>query len=306
MIQSILDRQKRMQDIVDRGFQSVSPLVAFKNLADVPEYQNFKRATLVYLNSYFPNRYVDDIETMIKIYSDEYDSISFITPSGAVVPKTESGIEFNSLVKAYYELVNSLNISDMISHISRIPNIRFQQPGLLKQKNSSKHGTTLPHTDAWAGEDSASITMHIAIAGDTERNCVRIYDNPKNFEDSWLDPLPSYEHGKVFIPRYEQFAFICPKDHILFYDAATLHESTFLNGCEARLSLDGRFVTHHEIENSRPVTPERMVEQMTMKELSKVGNENIMAFVDSVKDRNYQGGQGKHFANVKLINVKEI
>ena len=95
---TFFERVARMEELIECGFRRVGPLSAHRSILELNSYRRLERATLTYLNAYFPDQFFCDLDTCLEFYQNFGDRIDFITPSGAVVPKKETAIEFNHFI----------------------------------------------------------------------------------------------------------------------------------------------------------------------------------------------------------------
>lgn len=157
------------------GFQSVTSLIIKKNLAGLDSYSKFKDACLSYI---LRSLFICDSSNFLEEIFNNYHLYPNITPNGSLAPKSEFNAEYNCLISCYIDLLNSLCISDNILKHHFPVHIRIKK--FLKSSNqpSRPHATELVHSDAWAGESSDALNLHIPLFGDISNNHMKFFMPP--------------------------------------------------------------------------------------------------------------------------------
>ena len=261
-------------DTMASRFKAIRPskLIALHEMTPAT-WSNLSSAALTYLS-----RNLDSVETILdekeilKRYIAQWDSIVTITPNGMIVPKRHTMLEYNLLVRAFAKVISALGIQDLIVSWHVPLNVRIKR-GMACESNLKRHHPTEHiHSDSWAGESSDSVTVHIPLFGDTERNCVVFFDPPRKFEESWLKPLSSYVAGKAIAEQYKEIDFRGKKGQVVLADFSTLHRSTHLPGAAARVSIDTTFVLRKPASNEgERIHPWRENERVSPEVLNGVG-----------------------------------
>jgi hypothetical protein len=116
--------------------------------------------------------------------------------------------------------------------------IKFKKiPNVFLKRNMA---TEIPHSDAWAGEKSTCVNMHIPLFGDTANNRMEFY-YPKKFNENWLRHLNHFSEGKKFLKFYQKINLRALKKVATISDFATLHKTVRKKNCGSRISLDTTF-----------------------------------------------------------------
>ena len=279
-------------------------LVAHKIRPDL--FKKLQTAAALYISRGFSGDcYVHDEFELLKTLDEQYEQISNITPNGMVVPKRYNILEYNLLVRAFSSIIDSLGINDLISSWHIPLNLRYKQ-GAVNQANMLRHHPTEHiHSDSWAGESSESVTVHIPIFGDIERNHVAFYDPPETFEESWLGALPSYKDGEDIAKKYTKLEYVPSKGTILLADFAGLHSSTRLANAQSRISIDTTFVLRRPGDNRDPekIHHWRENERASQETLSTLGSHKLFFFPDGADQFVDSEGGFKHPTNLHVLDL---
>ena len=107
----------------------------------IPEnlFYNLKNATINYISRCFnDNETVVTEKNLIKKILSKHNKLKNLTPNGIIVPKIESSLEFNNLLKSYVQLLKFLNLENSIEKFHFPPNLRLKLPNLKKKKYAKK------------------------------------------------------------------------------------------------------------------------------------------------------------------------
>lgn len=206
-----------------------------------------------------------------------------VTPAGMVVPKSTSWLEYNKVVRAFADIIEAMNISDLIETWHVPLNVRFKRSHPDENNVKRPHATEKPHSDSWAGESTESVTVHIPILGDTQGNFLKLF-YPRDFKEEWLGSHGDYEQGHVVLPNYDMVDYIIPRGRICLIDFATLHASTTLPNCGPRVSIDTTFVLKKRGMAER-IHKNREHERMNPDLLRKIGETHLFYFRDGPNDK---------------------
>lgn len=258
-----------------------------------------RNAVIAYVSRSLPYPAVDEAD-LIDCLTAHRSIVQTITPGGIVVPKRNSSLEYNAVLRAFTEAVEEVVPANLIGswHIPINVRVKFPDQTTVGRVRPSER----PHSDAWAGEHPESVTVHIPVIGDSEKNYVALYEPPANFEESWLQPSPSEEHDAVcayeneLISRWgEKLAFKTPKGCALFMDASMLHASHREPGCGLRISLEAPFVWAGA--RQRPDIL-RAVEHASHEVVRSAGEKCFFFFPDAPEQRVETKGATKHPSNL--------
>lgn len=211
---------------------------------------------------------------------------SRVTPNGMVVPKRDSALEYNLLVLEFAKLIDSFGFADLI-HSWHVPlNVRVKFGEVTPGNLERAHPTEYPHSDSWAGESAESVTVHIPLFGDFERNYLAMYQPPKTFEEAWLGPRTTYKEGAdSCVDQYEKIQYVPKCGEVLLMDFSTLHASYREPGASARISIDTTFVLRKLSSTKEIIHPWRLGERAAHSTLLGLGSTHFLSFPDAPEDR---------------------
>src|SRR3989344_3777965 len=83
------------------------------------QFKNLQSAIAIYMSKGLPNQklFTDDESIMseyAKVRAIDRSLIKNCNPNGMLVPKKENSLEYNAVVKAYMEIMNTMNVRDLI------------------------------------------------------------------------------------------------------------------------------------------------------------------------------------------------
>lgn len=225
-----------------------------------------------------------------------------VTPNGMVVPKRNTVLEYNLVVRAFARVIEQLGIADMIESWHVPLNVRFKSSEVSALNMSRAHPTEQPHSDSWAGESTESVTVHIPIEGDWRRNRLRMFHPDDEFDEAWLGPRPSYADGAEVLHHYEPVDCAVRLGQVALLDFATLHASTREPGCGPRASIDTTFVLRKDGMAPKE-HPWREGERASHEVLMGVGERWLMYFPDAHGERVEVGAGFKHPTRLVLVEL---
>jgi hypothetical protein len=252
-------------------------------------------------------------DEIIKFFQKKNSSIKNITPNGMIVPKNEFTLEFNTIVKAYVDIINYCNITNFIKNFHFPPNLRIKYPKIKKSHMRRKHPTEMLHADTWTGANHNWIASHIFLLGDVKNNNIQYVEPQKNFREEWLEPLENSEQGIEIAKNFKKINYIPKKGSFILADASILHRSYRNNNCGTRISFDTGFdlrckykiKTHkNRIIKNIKVTNLRKKETISNSQFLDVGKKTYFYFPDPVGVKTNSLGGFKHPSNVKLMKFK--
>jgi hypothetical protein len=270
--------------------------------------RRLRAAAALYVSRCLPGRRTfgpDDEEALLAALVAHADAIPNLTPNGMLVPKRHTILEYNLLVRAIADVVSALDIADRIQSWHVPANLRVKFPAPSAENLARHHPTEHVHSDSWAGESSESVTLHLPIFGDLERNHVRFFSPPADFAEEWLRPLPTYAAGADVAARYGTLDFVPAKGEAILADFAMLHASHRLPGAGPRVSVDTTFAlrrTASHVEAER-IHPWRENERASHGVLAGIGETHLLLFPDSVGTQVDSQGGFKHPTTLRLVEL---
>lgn len=209
-------------------------------------YDNLRTAVAIYISRFMHSiRIILDDRLLVENFAvmHKKGEILNCTPNGLMVPKRHVTLEYNGVVKAYFQILKNLGIEKYILTMNP-PSVRFKEslPDFDSQKMERGYASEKIHSDAWTGDCPSSINVSIPLFGDTERNRVVWYSVPDNFQEEWLNYRPSYDHGDEIAAHYqERVNYPYSKGKVYITDVAVLHCTTREKNAGPRFSIDNLF-----------------------------------------------------------------
>ncbi len=275
-------------------------------------FYNLKNATINYISRCFnDNETVVTEKNLIKKILSKHNKLKNLTPNGIIVPKIESSLEFNNLLKSYVQLLKFLNLEKSIEKFHFPPNLRLKLPNLKKKNMLRKHPTELMHSDTWTGANPNWCAIHIFLLGDIAKNNIRYAEPPKFFDESWLKPLNKSIDGKRFSKQFKIIKYTPKKGHMIIADATIIHQSFRKKNAGIRVSIDTGFdLKMKKLKsfkrtsiNNYNVKKIRDNETVSKNDFIQIGKKTYFHFPDSFKDKVYNKGGFKHPTNPQLIRL---
>lgn len=194
-----------------------------------------------------------------------------VTPTGMILPKQSSSIEYNLLLRSYYQMIASLYIAEHLKDCHTPAHLRVKWPETRSADlHRPRHAPEEMHFDTWSGYSSHGLTFLLGVLGDVERNRVRFFDPPNQFDESWLSTheKPSAEYlTQIFdpvdiIPKYAQ---------LVVMDSALLHQTFRDENSGTRFSIDNIFRCVEALPFDERIEPARDKELTPLEDLAKLG-----------------------------------
>jgi|TARA_B110000093_G_scaffold173482_1_gene205643 hypothetical protein len=282
----------------------------------IPEnlFYNIKSATINYVSKSFnDNETIVDEKKLIKKILSKKKILSNLTPNGIIVPKIESSLEFNSLLKSYVQILKYFNIESLIENFHFPPNIRLKLPYIKKNHMLRKHPTELMHSDTWTGANPNWCAVHLFILGDIARNNIRYAEPPSDFDEDWLKPLKKSQLGKDISSKFKLMRYIPKKGHMIIADATIIHQSFRKKKAGIRISLDTGFdlkmkklTSFNKTKvDTLDIKKIRKNETISKEDFIQLGKKTYFHFPDSFKNKVFHKGGFKHPTNPKLIRLQK-
>lgn len=295
-----------MQALADRiACARPSPLVCLHTI-ESRLWDRLRMAAALYLSVCLPDRRVlVDERALLDALERGRERIPNITPNGMIVPKRHTILEFNSLARAFADIVDSLGLGDLVIswHVPLNLRIKFGRP--TAENTGRSHETEVAHSDSWAGTYSDSVLVHLPVFGDLERNQLAFYEPPADFDESWLAPLPRFADGGDLAARYRRLDVTARAGQLVLADFATLHQSVRQPGAGARISIDTQFrLRRAPIPGAAVPHPSRAAEYMPHEVVTGLGERYLLFFPDGAEQRVDNQGGFRHPSHWKLVELR--
>lgn len=303
-----LERRTQAFDEMSRRFACKRPskLISIYK-APEPLWNHLRFAAMTYMSACLPGSpIIQDEKELLGLFETEQKRISNITPNGMIVPKRHLVLEYNLLVRAFARIVDSMNIQDLIVswHVPLNLRIKFAEASADNLKRH--HPTEHIHSDSWAGESAESVTTHIPIFGDADRNHMLFYDPPADFQEEWLGPRPTYLDGAEIASRYTKLPDYPKKGELAVADFSSLHASHRDPGSGTRVSIDTTFVLRKAPipGTAEVIHPWREGERSSHCAMSGLGESHLFYFPDTMDQQVDSAGGFKHPTNLHILELK--
>lgn len=280
-------------------------LVAFEQFG-----REFKRITPLMVCAKIPTAMFIGLQAVVSAYVgqiQQQNRMKNITPNGMIVPKRDKVLEYNLVVRRFTEIINTFGIGPLVGSWHVPLNVRIKAGEADAVNLKRDHPTEHAHSDSWAGESAESVTVHIPLFGDTERNYLQMFYPPDDFEESWLGPRTTYLEGSMDIEhRYRKIDYVTPTGSLVIADFSTLHATTRAPGAGTRLSIDTTFVLRKpgiQGEVLEVIHPWRAEERVTHAVMSGIGETHLLYFPDAPDQQVDSRGGFKHPTNLQVLRL---
>tara|TARA_B100000989_G_scaffold298602_1_gene288683 strand:+ start:2900 stop:4774 length:1875 start_codon:yes stop_codon:yes gene_type:complete len=220
--------------------------------------ENIRSAVKFYLWDCLISSNNSDIKLNDSFFHDNQENIKKlpnITPNGLLVPKKENLLSFNKLQKIVFQEFEKININSNINKVQFPVNVRVQCGSF--DNNSRARASSKIHTDIWAGDPAAAITVFLHVFGDYNNIGINFFE-PKKFLKNQISTLDDYDFGNSKIEEITELKTKYNDKGWIFIDPFILHQ-TFKKSNSLRISLDFRFIPNEivasdtfEDENRKP------------------------------------------------------
>ncbi len=302
-------RRFRFQNLVKRFdpdlITLVDQLIARVKIPD-DLFHNLKTAAAIYVSSSLPDgRFTVDEKELLGAFVKSRQLIKNCTPNGMMVPKKEISLQFNLVVRAFADIIESFNFGDLLVSWHVPLNIRYKDGHIVKSNLERAYPTEDIHSDSWAGESADSVTTMIPLFGDTEQNRVDYYTPPDDFQEEWLGPQPSYRHNQNIAQKYTKIEVPYSKGYLYFVDFGTLHSSARYPSAGPRISIDTTFAFSPQPGQEEKIHPWRVGERASHSELRDIGRRTFFSFNNSWDDQVDNKGGFKHPTDLKIVSLSQ-
>lgn len=281
----------------------IDPLIAMVKI-DEKLFHNLKIAVAVYISSSLPEgRFITDEKELLQAVVQNRQLIKNCTPNGMLVPKKEISLQFNLVVRAFADIIESFNFGDLLVSWHVPLNVRYKDGHIVQGNLERAYPTEDIHSDSWAGESSDSVTTMIPVFGDTERNRVDYFTPPDDFQEEWLGPQPSYRHNEQIAKKYKKIEAPYSKGYLYLVDFGTLHSSARYPDAGPRISIDTTFAFSPQPGQEEKIHPWRIGERASQNDLSDIGRRTFFFFNNSWNDQIDNKGGFKHPTDLKIIDL---
>jgi len=236
---------KKFDDMEKRsGAERLHPLVLRYK---IPKglLHNLELATALYVSRSIPEQSTAIREDeLLSLMKKNRHLLKNCTPGGFMVPKRHIVLEFNMMVKAYVDIIETLNIRDLIASWSP-PQIRYKDglEDVVPSALERPYATEKIHSDTWEGEFPEGASTMIPLFGDVVRNRVDFMSYPDLPDEEWIKPSESYSDFDDLVKKSKRLDIPFSKGYLIVRDITMLHVTVRDPGATSRVSLDTYFTT---------------------------------------------------------------
>lgn len=269
-------------------------------------FKDLQRATIAYLNKILQNEIpVFDEQKICDLFSRQL--FPCVTPTGLVLPKHYSALEFNMMMSKFYSAMNSFGLKDRIEKWQTPLRLRVKYSDLRDEEiNRPAHASEDPHLDPWAGYSTRSITSLVPLVGDVENNRVVVYRPiSQDINDQDLCFPKTKEQQLKVREKYAPEPFQVPyeKGTVILVDSSIVHATHRNPKCGIRFSIDTIYTPTGTTEEI--ITPIRAGEQLYHRDLNKIGSKLYFQFPHGDEERKDTMGGTVDPTFVKLIQLEK-
>jgi len=267
-----------------------TPLSAIVDIEDTT-FENLKTTAKIYLSKVLKSNNINlSSDEIVKKFNDQRETIPNVTPTGMILPKKYSTIEYNLLMRTFYDTVSStLKIDDKINHWHIPMHIRVKYPESIKTElQRPRHAPEHIHMDSWSSYSSFGVTCIIPLFGDLIKNSLDFWElTGETYKESWITPpIKSdefdWEKQKEIAKNYKKVEYERKPKQMFLFDASTVHATHREKGCGTRFSIDNIFIPKVSVEEKKyeKVSKERQLETRTHSKLLTIGEKELFTFPD--------------------------
>jgi hypothetical protein len=281
------DARVRRMDMLCKRFdcRRPTPLVAIHRL-DPTAFARLQCAARLYLSrvlkSATPILSEDEI---LEQFQERRAEIANVTPTGMILPKMYSTLEFNLLMAAFYLAISTMELDNLIRAWQIPMHLRVKYPFPTQENlDRPRHPPEDKHIDSWSGYSSHGITTLVPLFGDIRRNNVEFFEPLAGIDEGWLLPVPKGADRRLET-FYQPVTLAAELGDVIMFDAAALHATHREKDCGMRFSIDNIFMpTIAPAYSVEAVEAARVMEQMTHTDLLTIGRDIHFAFPSTDSD----------------------
>ena len=283
------DRAKRFKNLFTED-QLINPFIAVIK-PDKYDLSWLKKSSMDYLAAVinYPE-YQGETDLLNAFeFAAEKNAVPNITPTGMILPKRHSSLQYNVFLRSFYNLVMNTNVGPKLESCHTPAHLRVKWPLAVEEDlDRPRHAPEDLHFDSWSGYSSHSMTFLLGILGDVSGNRVRYFQPKESFDEDWLlnKPTPEFllEHYDVidYTPKYGE---------IVILDTCVLHQTYRDAGCKIRFSIDNLFLPKEKLTWPENIEKHRKAELTDPRVLSEIGSDCLYFCTDTNTQRkDTQGG----------------
>ena len=297
-------REKRFKTLFKEE-HLVTPLLAVIPV-ERSLYDNLKRSSIIYLSKVLGIKELPNDKEITDICTSRSNEFTNITPTGMILPKAKTSIEYNLLLRDYYLLIRSMYFADKFIECHTPAHIRVKwEEAQESNLNRPRHAPEEPHFDSWSGYSSQGITLILGLFGDIERNTIKFYTPRGRIDESWLIQGTKINSDKL-LDNYDAIKYSAPEGSIIAMDTALLHQTSRKEGCGTRFSIDNIFLTEKMMNIPEHIEKYRKDELTKVDDLYELGSKNYYYCYHEDEERKDTKGGAIDPTACQYISIKSF
>ena len=252
-------RKKRFANLFkDKDFVKFKNLIGFKKI-EKNQFNKIQNLCLDFILSSFdikiskksiPQGTSDKLNLILKNIKKLYS----ITSNGFIIPKSHSQLEYNILLKNFYNLFNQGSLKNKIKYWQEPIGIcvKYYDKSNKEKKKSGRfyHQTSNAHIESWAGYSSWGINTLLPIFGNTKENYTEFFEPKNNFNDYEVNNAKKGNFEKIKNLNYKNnpinsiFKNHYKCGNLICWDNVFLHKTKIKNKKSFRIFIVNQFIPH--------------------------------------------------------------
>jgi len=250
----------------------VHPLIASIKLKS-HLFEDIKNSSLAYLSSVLGEGTKNNFDQVISNFQQAESGLKNVTPTGMVLPKINTSLEYNLLLRSYYKALREEYFFEKFSFCHTPAHLRVKWPTVkYADLNRPRHAPEEMHFDSWSGYSSHGVTLLLGVLGDVENNRVNFYSPNDHFQEKWLIKEHKPQE-KELLRCYSQIDFIPPEGYLVLLDTAVLHQTYREQKADIRFSIDNIFIPKLGLDSVENIEYGRRLELTDPNLLCNLGSE---------------------------------
>ncbi len=274
-------------------------------IVDIPEnyFNNIFHTAKQFLSKVITRKSVllGDAELYDAINSDEFSAIECITPSGMILPKIYSSIEYNLLMKSFYDLMKDININ-VESWYSIMP-LRYKAAYKENYKPGIQYSHEL-HLDSWTGFSNFAYCAFMPIIGDISNNYIEFWEPISGIDESWISGFKTISERNSILNNFKKIDFKLSRSQLAFADSYVVHKTNILPGAGPRIGIDNLFRPQWAASLAHIENLHRNSDLRSHLELTDIGIKSYYDFIDDDSARRPSEGGLKSPVGFNYIQLK--
>ncbi len=267
----LIERSNRFKKIFKTS-ELISPFLAFVDVKK-RDMDLIKKHSIQYLSRILDESSINSEDGLLKVFKENKKKVLNITPTGMILPKRDTSLEYNLLLRSWYNAIKNLRISEYLNdcHTPAHLRVKWSLP-IQKDLDRPRHAPEEMHFDSWSGYSSQGLTFLLGVLGDTSRNRIRFFEPNENYDENWLrkDGKPN---NKKLEESYKPIDAKPKYGQIAILDTCTLHQTFRENESDIRFSIDNIFRAKFKLPFDEHIEHDRKNELTSIDLLSQLGSD---------------------------------